>query len=310
MLIVDSHVHIADLSSVPISWMTSTPQFNRNFLRDDLRDAIAPDELESYIFVEVDADASLVETKYIHQYAKLHDPKLKGMVVSLPVLPQGDTLELQEYITTFKQLDEGLEFPLIKGIRYLLQSDDQLDDLCIQPKFRRACKILGDNGLSFDICVSFKKHPKRLTCVYELAKGCPGTTFILDHSGKPDVDNNSRFEEWASAIESLGALENVFCKISGLVTETDDNLPFSVFSEKESLIPSLNTVDRISPYVLHIIKSFGKEKIMFGGDWPVCLLKTTYTEWVHLLKEIVKNVFSENESRAFWNGNAKKIYRI
>lgn len=122
---------------------------------------------------------------------------------------------------------------------------------------------------------------------------CPGVTFILDHIAKPDIRNGA-LEPWREHIAALARLPNVACKISGVATEADH---------------ARWTVDDLAPYIRHALAVFGEDRVMFGGDWPVALLATSYRRWVETLATLTVD-FSPEAQRKLWSENAHRIYRL
>ncbi|KAI9352286.1 hypothetical protein DFJ73DRAFT_795660 [Zopfochytrium polystomum] len=309
--LIDSHVHLTDLAACPVAWTAGTA-YDRNYLAPDLDAATAAlpspfsSSLRGFVFVEVDAVDAAREAEFVHAYACSTEPRILGMVVGVQSLPAGPNDP--RFLADLERIDRlNAVKPLIKGVRYLLQDDAQPDALCTDPAFVGAVALLGTRGLSFDFCVSFRRHPARLRCAAALARACPLTTFVLDHLGKPDVDAHPhRFAEWAAAADEIAALPNTVCKISGLVTESDAEL----VGEDAAAVAA-----RFSPFVLHVIAAFGKERILFGSDWFVSTAKASYADWLALLDSIIssshlKQPFSHADKVALFGGNAKRVYRL
>ena len=121
----------------------------------------------------------------------------------------------------------------------------------------------------------------------------PRQRFVLDHIAKPDI-KSGLLEPWRDEIRALAALPNVYCKVSGLVTEAD---------------PDGWTTDDLAPYVAHILDSFGEDRVMFGGDWPVVLNASSYARWVETLDALTADL-SDVAKRKLWAENARTFYRI
>jgi L-fuconolactonase len=129
--------------------------------------------------------------------------------------------------------------------------------------------------------------------VIELVRRCPDTSFILDHIGKPHIKDRL-LDPWREQIAELAALPNVSCKISGLVTEAD---------------PERWTTDDLAPYVAHVLEVFGEDRVVFGGDWPVALLASSYRRWVEALDALTTHLAPQAE-RKLWAENARRFYRL
>jgi L-fuconolactonase len=179
------------------------------------------------------------------------------------------------------------EDTLVKGIRRLIQGEDI--DFCIQPNFMNGVKTLARYGLSFDICIF---HPQLANAI-RLVEQCPNVQFILDHIGKPDI-KNQLFEPWKQEIKILAEFPNVYCKISGLVTEANH----------ENWTPA-----DLQPYIEHVIDCFGFDRVIYGSDWPVSTLASDYLLWVRTLQEAVSESTPE-ELKKLFHDNAIKFYRL
>ena len=153
---------------------------------------------------------------------------------------------------------------------------------------RRTEGRLARHGLSFDLCVK----SWALGYALELARLCPDVTFILDHIGKPDIRHGLR-EPWWTQMRDLAALDNVYCKISGVITEAQ---------------PGWRPEDLL-PYVAHAIDCFGFNRVMFGGDWPVSSLTHPYGTWLAFVTDAIAGSTAA-ESWALFQGNAKRVYRL
>jgi L-fuconolactonase len=149
--------------------------------------------------------------------------------------------------------------------------------------------LCGELGLVSDICCNYLQLAENV----ELVRRCPGTTFVLDHIAKPDI-RGGEFEPWASQMRDLASLPNVVCKISGVSTEAHHDRW---------------TIADIEPYVMHALDCFGEERVLFGGDWPVSTLATTYRRWVETLDELT-TALPETAKRKLWSDNAKRVYRL
>ena len=143
--------------------------------------------------------------------------------------------------------------------------------------------------LNFDICIF---HPQLANAIRLVAQ-CPNVQFVLDHIGKPDI-KNQLFDPWQQEIRTLAEFPNVYCKISGLVTEADHGQW---------------TPAHLQPYIEHVITCFGFDRVIYGSDWPVSTQATDYPRWVHTLQEAVSGC-SPEEVRNLFHDNAIKCYRL
>jgi L-fuconolactonase len=149
--------------------------------------------------------------------------------------------------------------------------------------------MLSEFDLSFDLCITHRQLPD----VIELVRLCPGTRFVLDHEGKPDIRQHL-LDPWREQIKELATFENVDCKISGLVTEADHQHW---------------TAEELTSYVMQVLTVYGEDRVMFGGDWPVLLLASSYQRWVETL-EMLTSHMSSSALRKLWSENARRIYRL
>ncbi len=173
-------------------------------------------------------------------------------------------------------------------MRRLLQGEAD-PNYCLRPEFVRGARLLPEFGFSFDICI--KHH--QLAAAVELVRQCPATSFILDHIAKPDIANHL-LDPWREQMRDLAALPNVVCKVSGMVTEADQQGWMA---------------DDLAPYVAHVLEVFGADRVLFGGDWPVVLLASSHARWVETLDALTTQLAPEAR-RKLWAENARRFYRL
>jgi L-fuconolactonase len=183
-------------------------------------------------------------------------------------------------------LEATMGHPLVSGVRRNVQ--DEAPGFMLTPGFVAGVGGLGTLGLPFDACV--REH--QLRELGRLVERNPGVTFVLDHLGKPDVRRRRR-EPWFRDLAALALHPNVFAKLSGLTTEADwqDWQPADVL-----------------PYLRHAIDVFGPERCMYGSDWPVATLATTYARWVDVVREAVADL-PLREQTAVLIGTAERVYQ-
>jgi L-fuconolactonase len=279
--IVDSHVHLWDPTRFRMPWLDGNERIGKPFGLAEFREHSAGLEVEGivYLQVEVTPPYALLEAQWVADQPA-DGPPILGIV---PWAPLEDGDRARSFLDAMVAID-----PRIKGIRRLYQSEPDLD-FCIRPDFIRGVQILPEYGLSFDLGV-FSQHLKN---TITLVRACPDVSFVLDHIGKPDIKGGMR-EPWLSEIRELAAFPNVVCKVSGIVTEADTEAW---------------TTDDLRPYVEHVLESFGEDRVMYGGDWPVVLMGSPYRRWVEALDEITAGL-SDTAKRKLWNGNARRFYRL
>ncbi|MBV9975468.1 MAG: amidohydrolase family protein [Hyphomicrobiales bacterium] len=278
--IVDSHVHLYDIERFRYGWLENVPSLKRTSLLGDFDRARGPVEVDKIVFAEVAIDPGLhlEEADFIQDLAD-NDDRLAGMVAHAP-LEKGSAVE-DDLVALTKHR-------ALRGIRRLIETERD-PSFCIEPRFLEAVRLLPKHGLSFDICV------KHWALVYglELARRCPEVTFILDHIGKPDI-RHGLHEPWRSQIREMAALDNVVCKVSGVITEADH----ARWNKHE-----------IKPYIAHVIDAFGFDRVMYGSDWTVSNLTHPYPAFVELLDEMLEGT-SEAEKRRLYRDTAIRVYRL
>ncbi len=277
--IVDTHVHLWHPKQLRYPWLKQVPTLNRPYLLNDYSAAYENLAIESIVFVQCDThpDDGLKETAWVTSLAAV-EPRIQGIVAWAP-------LEEGKQVEPF--IEKLAEDTLVKGIRRLIQGESV--DFCIQPNFVNGVKTLARYGLSFDLCIF---HPQLANAI-RLVEQCPNLQFILDHIGKPDI-KNQLFEPWKQQIKTLADFPNVYCKISGLVTEADH--------------ANWDAAD-LQPYIEHVIECFGFDRVIYGSDWPVSTLASDYTRWVQTLQGAVSGCTPE-ELKKLFHDNAIKFYKL
>lgn len=277
--LIDSHIHFWQPARLRYEWLASVPTINRPYEPADLARTAVGLPLEGIVFVQADCVAAdgLREVAWVSELAQA-EPRIQG-IVAFALLERGETAVA--YLSQLRQ------YPLVKGVRRLLQ--DEPAAFAIEPHFVRGVQTLADFDLSFDICI--RHH--QLEAAIALVKQCPQVRFVLDHLGKPDIKTH-RMEPWATNLSQLAAYPNVCCKLSGLVTEAD----------WQHWTPA-----DLQPYIDHALAVFGPERLLFGGDWPVCELATDYARWVQTAVTALNHLNETEMDRIFYE-NARAFYRL
>jgi predicted TIM-barrel fold metal-dependent hydrolase len=188
-----------------------------------------------------------------------------------------------------KYLDQFKHSAYVKGVRQVLHVDATPPGYCLDDKFVGGIRLLGERGLSFDLCMRAKDLPDAA----RLIDACPDTRFILDHCGNADVKVKDQ-TQWKKDIADIAKRKNVVCKVSGIVASAE---------------PGKWTADDLAPVVNHTLDVFGPGRVMFGGDWPVCTKAATLRQWVEALRMIVAGRPAEERRRLF-RDNAVRFYGL
>jgi len=175
----------------------------------------------------------------------------------------------------------------LKGIRHIVQSE--IDDFMLRKDFQNGISALKQFNLTFDILI----YPRQLNSAIELVNRFPDQHFVIDHIAKPPI-KEQEIGSWKSGIKELAMAPNVFCKISGLVTEAD----WKNWRKKD-----------FTPYLDVIFDFFGIDRLMVGSDWPVCLLAASYNQVMDIIEDHTSN-YSKNDVGKLFGGNAMQLYNI
>jgi L-fuconolactonase len=278
--IVDTHLHIWDLARLRYPWLASVPPINRSFLIEDYRRACGPVAVAKMVFLQCDCDPvqAQAEADWVTEVAQA-DPRIRGIVARAPLeLGEGAGAALLKLAAN----------PLVKGIRRLIQSEADLG-FCLQPGFVRGVQSLAAHGLSFDLCLNHRQ----LANTIKLVRQCPHVHFVLDHIAKPDI-KAGLLDPWRAELRELSRMENVDCKLSGLVTEADH---------------AKWTAADLKPYIDHVVECFGFDRVMFGGDWPVSTLASDYPRWVTTVDDALSGS-TQDELHRLYVRNAERFYRV
>lgn len=277
---IDTHVHLWQSGQLERSWLAGDATLDQDYGLAEFIQATSIQAVEAFVFVEtgVEQAQALAEASWVVELAQ-QDKRLQGIVAAASLeLGAGATQHLQA-LTTLG--------PLIKGVRRNVQGEAL--GFCLSPNFLEGVQLLADYGLSFDLCIRHEQLPE----VIQLVERCPQVRFILDHLGKPAIARREH-EPWRKQLNELARHHNVACKISGVVTEANHN----------TWKP-----DDIKPYIHDALDAFGEERALFGSDWPVMLLASSYTRWVETLDALTTELSTTTRER-LWHVNARHWYRL
>jgi L-fuconolactonase len=277
--IVDTHQHLWDLTKFRLPWIEKGSVLARSYVSSDYAEAVKGLGVVQAVYMEVDVDPAqqTAEAQHVIALCKKGDTLTRAAVISGRPASDG----FGKYIAQFKGS------PSIKGVRQVLHGASTKAGYCLQKSFIKGVQLLGEQGMRFDLCM----RPGELPDATRLIDACPDTRFILDHCGNANL---KKHEQWKKDIAELAKRKNVVGKVSGIVA---------------SAAPGKWTADDLAPVVKQTMAVFGPDRVMFGGDWPVCLLASTYAQWVKALKEIVADR-KPAEQRKLFHDNAVKFYAL
>jgi L-fuconolactonase len=278
MRVIDAHVHFWDPARLDYPWLADLDALRRPYRPVDLVDAAGP-VLDGAVFVEAGcrADLAIEELAWV---AGLADrwPWIRGIIAHAP-------LELGA--AAARHVTQLAEHPLVKGVRRNIQ--DEAPGFSTDAAFIDGVQLLARHDLTFDLCV--RHH--QLTEVTDLVARVPEVTFVLDHLGKPPASARA-LDPWRARLDRLAELPNVVCKLSGLATEAD----WARWND-----------DDVQPFLRHALAHFGPERCMYGGDWPVATLATSYQRWLAVVLAAIAHL-PEPARDAVLHGTARRIYRL
>jgi L-fucono-1,5-lactonase len=273
---IDSHQHFWQLGRFDYPWMTSDlGVLYSDYLPRDLAPIIRARGVTRTVVVQ--ASNSVVESHWLLNLADKNS-FIAGVV---------GWVDLMSPIVD-AQLDELSAHSKFKGVRHLVESEPN-DDWLIQPAVLSGLRQLSRYRLSYDLLV----HTRHLKYVPQVVEAVPELAFVIDHLAKPPIANNE-INEWKQALKPLASYSNIHCKLSGLVTEANWT----------SWKP-----DDLRPYVEFALELFGTDRLMFGSDYPVCLLAASYDRVLDAFQEILDPLSHTDRDKIFSN-NASKFYRL
>jgi L-fuconolactonase len=273
---IDAHHHLWKYSAPQYPWISENMSLlRRDFLIQDLLDDLKESDIDGVVTVQ--ARQTLEETQWLLELARDHD-FIRGVVGWVALSDPKVDRDLERFSMHAK----------LKSVRHVLH--DELDDLYIlREDFNRGTKLLKDFGLRYDLLI-FERH---LPQTIQFVDRHPNQIFILDHVAKPRI-SEGLISPWRENLTELARRENVFCKLSGLVTEAS----WESWTEAD-----------LDPYLQIALTAFGPERVMFGSDWPVILLGSSYARWADIVQRYISHL-SEYEQERIWGKTATEVYRL
>jgi L-fuconolactonase len=272
---IDAHQHFWYYDSARHSWIDDSMHLiRRDFLPETLGSILQKNKIDGCIAVQ--SEQTIEETNFLIGLAKKND-WIKA-VIGWEDLRSED---LETRLSFWKQ------FPILKGFRHILQAEEP--DFMLSKEFVRGIECLQKFGYCYEILI----YPKHLSAALLLVQQFPEMRFMIDHIAKPNIKGH-QIDVWKEGIQFLGKQKNVYCKISGLVTEAD----------------YLHWVPAdFDPYLKTVVEAFGIERLIYGSDWPVCLVAAAYETQLNICKQYFKD-FTEQENHMIFGKNAAQFYQF
>lgn len=278
---IDSHHHVWDPTRRDYAWLRGLEAIHQPYTVDDLAPLIAAAGIDGTVLVQTLSD--LDETREFLRIAA-ETPFVLGVVGWVDL----QQLDVAAEVEALRQGEGG---SCLVGIRHLVHNEDDPDWL-LREEVQRGLEALAEQELVYDLLV----RPRELPAAITVARDFPHLRFVVDHIAKPPIATGE-LEPWASLIGEFAGLENVACKLSGMVTEAD---------------PDAWQPADLVPYVRHVVEVFGPERLMFGSDWPVCLLAADYQRVVDTARQVLAEleVLTPEAERAIFGETAIRWYGL
>lgn len=276
MQVVDAHQHFWKYNPVRDQWINDDMRvIQRDFLPTDLLPVLKTNGVSGCITVQSDQSESENEFQLTNAS---NNSFIKGIVGWVNLEAKNVEERLQYY----------QQFEKMKGFRHVLQGEAQRDFM-LRSDFKRGIRLLNKYNYTYDILV----YHDQLKYLPEFVAEFPNQSFVIDHLAKPDI-RNRKIEEWKKDIQAVARFENVFCKISGMVTEAD----WAQWRYAD-----------LAPYIDVVVEAFDTKRIMFGSDWPVCTVAASYENTLGVVKNYFAS-FSAHEQECFYGANALGFYNL
>ena len=273
---IDAHQHFWRYTAGEYGWIgDSMAALRRDFLPSDLRREMDAAAIDACIAVQ--ARQTLEETRWLLDVADA-SPFVAGVIGWIDL--QADDAA--------NQLEQFADYPKLIGVRHVVQ-DEPDDRFMLRPEFHRGISLLEDLDLTYDILI----YPRHLSAAIDLVSQFTRLRFVLDHMAKPNIRGGGMLE-WEAGIRELAEHPQVFCKVSGVVTEADW---------------THWTPDDIRPYLDVVFDCFGADRLLFGSDWPVCIVAADYRRAVALVEDYMAGR-TDDERYAVMGGNASRLWRV
>jgi L-fuconolactonase len=273
---IDSHQHFWHYDPAKHVWMNGDMTILKtDYLPTDLKPLLKKCDLDGCVAIQ--ANQAEVENDFLLSLANQYG-FIKGIVGWVDLRAENVSERLEYY----------QQFPSIKGFRHVIHDEPELDFM-LQPTFMKGVSTLKNYGYTYDILIFAAHLPNTLTFV----KNLPNQAFVIDHIAKPDI-KIGKIDTWKKQLIDVASFENVYCKISGMITEAE-------WSSWEK--------DDFTKYLDVVVEAFGINRLMYGSDWPVCMLAANYEMQFDIVKDYFSR-FSKTEQEQILGGNAINFYNL
>jgi len=273
---LDAHQHFWNYNIRDYGWIGEEMSvIQRSFLPEDLQPILTDSGVSGCVAVQ--ARQSLEETNWLLELADKHD-FIKGVVGWVDLCSDEASSQLEKVAAN----------PWLKGVRHVIQDEPDVK-FVLREDFQKGIALLEQYNLAYDLLVSKEQLPYAV----ELVQKFPQQRFVIDHLAKPDIKAGV-VSPWKDAMEAIAQYPNVYCKLSGMVTEADWNKW---------------TQEDFSPYLDTVLQAFGPERVMYGSDWPVCTVAGTYGDVINLLQTHVQSL-PEAEQQLIFGDNCAAFYNL
>ena len=276
-MLIDSHHHLWEYSAEEYGWISDQMEvIRRSFGAAELRDVAAGSEVDG--FVSVQARQTLEETDALLRVAD-SEPLILGVVGWVPLMSP----EIADV------LDQYADANRLYGVRHVVQDEPDVQFI-LGEDFNRGVSQLLDRNLIYDVLI----YARHLNATIEFIDRHPQQPMVLDHIAKPTIHRQHFDNQWRDSFLELAKRDNITCKFSGVVTEIRD---------------SQWDIETVRPYWDTALEAFTPKRLMFGSDWPVCLLQSEHSQWTNLVRELASEL-SPSEQEDFFANNAIQTYGL
>jgi L-fuconolactonase len=284
--IIDTHLHLWDPGRITYSWQRGNSLLERAYQIEEYQKSLGEVSVEAMVFVECHVDDGpgsgqcIKEIEFIEEEAR-RDPRIRAYVAKAPLERGLAAVSILAELTA--------RFPKLRGIRRIPEFEPEPRAFILSPDFIRGVQLLPHFDLHFELNVNFTQMDSAL----EFLDRVPHVPIVLDHCGKPGI-KGGHIELFRRHMKAVAAHSNVVCKLSDLPVEAN----WAQWSEAD-----------LRPFIEATLEAFGIERVMYGGDWPVCLQATSLDRWVSVLDRALAGT-SSSESRMLYRDNANRVYRL